>query len=196
MAFPCSLNSPNRELKTKKASRFDWRRLSKNVPIGTLHIGSEADDASYCGTIVKQCFIWKGGIMKHTLRCMKQSYGLWSGACRTMKRKPFQASCFFAFEKKAKKMVAGPGIEPGTQGFSVLCSTDWAIPPHFFMSFNIDQFWQIASFFCNFFNFFHRYPIFFEKRSFSLSFEARNFRFSKSDFVRFLFLTKTICKVK
>ena len=23
-----------------------------------------------------------------------------------------------------KKMVAGPGIEPGTQGFSVLCSTD------------------------------------------------------------------------
>ncbi|MBR7128500.1 MAG: hypothetical protein IKD09_07920 [Lentisphaeria bacterium] len=57
MAFPCSLNSPNRELKTKKASRFDWRRLSKNVPIGTLHIGSEADDASYCGTIVKQCFI-------------------------------------------------------------------------------------------------------------------------------------------
>ncbi len=24
---------------------------------------------------------------------------------------------------KAKKMVAGPGIEPGTRGFSVLCST-------------------------------------------------------------------------
>ena len=34
----------------------------------------------------------------------------------------------------AKKMVAGPGIEPGTQGFSVLCSTDWAIPP--LVSFN------------------------------------------------------------
>ena len=24
---------------------------------GVLHIGGEADDASYCGTIVKQCFI-------------------------------------------------------------------------------------------------------------------------------------------
>ena len=52
-----SPDSPNGEFKTKKASRFDWRRLSKNVPIGTLHIGSKADDASYCETIVKQCFI-------------------------------------------------------------------------------------------------------------------------------------------
>jgi hypothetical protein len=26
--------------------------------------------------------------------------------------------------KKAKKVVAGAGIEPATQGFSVLCSTD------------------------------------------------------------------------
>ena len=27
-------------------------------------------------------------------------------------------------------MVAGPGIEPGTQGFSVLCSTNWATQPY------------------------------------------------------------------
>ena len=27
-----------------------------------------------------------------------------------------------------KKLVPGPGIEPGTHGFSVRCSTDWAIP--------------------------------------------------------------------
>ena len=27
------------------------------------------------------------------------------------------------------QMVARPGIEPGTRGFSVLCSTDWAIWP-------------------------------------------------------------------
>ena len=26
-------------------------------------------------------------------------------------------------------MVARPGIEPGTQGFSIPCSTDWAIEP-------------------------------------------------------------------
>ena len=26
-------------------------------------------------------------------------------------------------------MVVPPGIEPGTQGFSVLCSTDWATEP-------------------------------------------------------------------
>ena len=56
MAFSRSPNFQTENLK-RKASRFDWRRLSKNVPIGTLHIGSEADDASYCGTIVKQCFI-------------------------------------------------------------------------------------------------------------------------------------------
>lgn len=28
-----------------------------------------------------------------------------------------------------KKMVAPAGIEPATQGFSVLCSTDWAMEP-------------------------------------------------------------------
>ena len=37
--------------------------------------------------------------------------------------------------KKAKKMVARPGIEPGTQGFSVLCSTDWATPPLWLLAF-------------------------------------------------------------
>ena len=28
--------------------------------------------------------------------------------------------------------MARPGIEPGTRGFSVLCSTDWAIEPQQF----------------------------------------------------------------
>ena len=27
-------------------------------------------------------------------------------------------------------MVARPGLEPGTQGFSILCSTNWAIQPN------------------------------------------------------------------
>ncbi len=33
-------------------------------------------------------------------------------------------------------MVVPPGIEPGTQGFSVLCSTNWAMAP--------SQFWSSA----------------------------------------------------
>ena len=67
-------------------------------------------------------------------RFMKRTCGAWStaapyeAALSSHEAKPFQASCFFALEK-GKKMVAGPGIEPGTQGFSVPCSTDWAIPP-------------------------------------------------------------------
>ena len=35
----------------------------------------------------------------------------------------------------------------------------------------------------------HRYPIIFQKAGISPSFERRIFRFSKSDFVRFLFLS-------
>ena len=64
----------------KQKSQSVWLAgiILKNVPIGTLHIGSEADDASYCGTIVKQCFIWKGGIMKHAWRRMKRHCVPWS----------------------------------------------------------------------------------------------------------------------
>ena len=101
----------------RKASHFDWRRLSKNVPIGTLHIRSEADDASYCGTIVKQCFIWKGGFMKHIL-CLRallvKHQNIWSGtACheahlRCMKRSLFRLHFFLPSENKTKKWWPDP----------------------------------------------------------------------------------------
>ena len=40
-----------------------------------------------------------------------------------------------------------PGIEPGTQGFSVLCSTDWAMAPTFFRFANakIEVFLQLQN---------------------------------------------------
>ena len=42
--------------------------------------------------------------------------------------KRFKAICLEAF-------VVPPGIEPGTQGFSVLCSTNWAMAPKFALLF-------------------------------------------------------------
>ena len=56
------------------------------------------------------CFIWKGCIMKRTC-------GAWSNPsdyeARLMayEAKPFQASCFFAFQKKGKKMVHPAGFD-------------------------------------------------------------------------------------
>ena len=109
-----------------------------------------------------------------------------------MKRKPFQASCFFA-RNLGKKMVAAPGIEPGTHGFSVHCSTDWAKLPHSFISgfyhlvcciiYHTFVFCQDV--FRRFFAFFHRYPLIFQRQCFLSLFAQRNFWFSKSNFVRF-----------
>ncbi|MBR2508278.1 MAG: hypothetical protein IKB71_00870 [Lentisphaeria bacterium] len=47
MAFSRSSNSPNREFKTKNQSVRPAGIIPKNVPIATLHIGSETDDALY-----------------------------------------------------------------------------------------------------------------------------------------------------
>ena len=84
------------------------------------------------------CFIWKGGIMKRTCgawstfcacELCSSSIKIYEARLTAYEAKPLQASCFFAFGKKAKKMVARTRIELVTQGFSVLCSTYWATPP-------------------------------------------------------------------
>ena len=56
----------------------------------------------------------------------------WSNARRKperrgkMIRKKRRTTCLTLF-----RIVVSPGIEPGTQGFSVLCSTNWAMTPFF-----------------------------------------------------------------
>ena len=67
---------------------------------------------------------------------------------------------YFFCPNSGKKMVAGPRIELGTRGFSVPCSTDWAILPlvwRFSLStfLNISQFLIVSS----------RFLLFFEKYS-------------------------------
>ena len=69
---------------------------------------------------MSQFFLW---------RCEENLAVLSEGQLTLREVKPDGFVIFFAFRKKAKKMVAGPGIEPGTRGFSVPCSTYWAIPP-------------------------------------------------------------------
>ena len=55
-----------------------------------------------------------------------------------------------------------PGIEPGTQGFSVLCSTNWAMAPSFFLCrdyFSIDLFSRLR---CKVRKIFWNYQMFWE----------------------------------
>ena len=59
--------------------------------------------------------------------------------------------------------VVPPGIEPGTQGFSVLCSTNWAMAPCVIAGAKIDIFFNTAisaSIFCKKFSRFFAYLIF------------------------------------
>ena len=67
-----------------------------------------------------------GGVGNHAGRLDKQSQ-----AAQLAKIKPQTKSGFVLFQQSHKtgfllalKMVAGGGIEPPTQGFSVLCSTN------------------------------------------------------------------------
>ena len=43
--------------------------------------------------------------------------------------------------------VVPPGIEPGTQGFSVLCSTNWAMAPLFFAGTKVEQRFRSCKYF-------------------------------------------------
>ena len=59
--------------------------------------------------------------------------------------------------------VVPPGIEPGTQGFSVLCSTNWAMAPCVIAGAKIDIFFNTAIsawFFCKKFSRFFAFLIF------------------------------------
>ena len=57
--------------------------------------------------------------------------------------------------------VVPPGIEPGTQGFSVLCSTNWAMAPAFLITgAKIEGFFKLTKYMSTFFQKNHVIPSF------------------------------------
>ena len=91
---------------------------------GVLHIGGEADDASYCGTIVKQCFIWKGGLWS-TASPYEAQLALHEAALRAMKRSLFRLHVFLP-GIRAKKWGGRPDSNRRPPGPQPGALTNWA----------------------------------------------------------------------
>ena len=66
---------------------------------------------------------------------------------RGMDIKKLQDKCPRAKPFLCLSDVVPPGIEPGTQGFSVLCSTNWAMAPLFFAGTKVEQRFRSCKYF-------------------------------------------------
>ena len=112
-----------------------WRRhevsSNKSNPIGStsLYVSIAVENDRRRSRAVPKAF-GIGQMRGLAHRHLQQSQN------RRQKSSALQAALHRQKQKKEKtqigfSLVVPPGIEPGTQGFSVLCSTNWAMAPSF-----------------------------------------------------------------
>ena len=122
------------------ADRLHWQTL----PLRTMHLQRynvlcQATCPCICG--VRQDTSPQGFRLSqhHTVPTVnvdnasnRLEFAYWS-----IKENPLKWLYFNGFWEITESIVVPPGIEPGTQGFSVLCSTNWAMAPCVVRSGNI-----------------------------------------------------------